>query len=172
MKSVAPGGPAAIAGVLEGDLVVQYGRTPISDVATLIRLAAANSPGDSVPIRVRRGTTEQTLRVVVDRATSPAMAATVLIYYAADDDQKAAEDLATDLRESMNEHQYLVRTLKTSRAIGSEGEVLYSSPGLSRLAGTLARSAGSWLSRTYGRRVAFTPTVEPRVAARDRKSVV
>ena len=166
VRSVKPGGPAAIAGVLEGDLVVQYGRTPISDVATLIRLAAASGPGDSVPIRVRRGTTEQTLRVVVgDRATEPVIAASVVVYYAADDEQKTAEDLAAELRLAINDPRYGVRALRTSRGIGGEGEVRYSASGLSPLAGTMARSAGSWLSRTYGRRVVFTPTVEPRVSS-------
>ena len=166
MQSVASGGPAGTAGLLAGDLVVEYGGTPVSDVASLIRLAGANTPGDSVLIRVRRGSTGRTLEVVVgDRATAPGTSGTVLVYYAADDDQKTAEDLAGELRESINDPRYAVRTLKTSRGIGGEGEVRYSSSGLSTLAATLARSAGSWLSRTYGRRVAFTPTVEPRVSA-------
>ena len=103
---------------------------------------------------------------VGDRATAPVASGTVLVYYAADDDQKTAEDLAAELRNSIHDSRYAVRTFKTSRGIGGEGEVRYSSSGLSTLAGTLARSAGSWLSRTYGRRVAFRPTVEPRVTAR------
>lgn len=90
---------------------------------------------------------------------------TVLVYYAADDDQKTADDLAAALRASINDPRYAVRSFKTARGIGSEGEIRYSSSRLSTLAGTLATSAGSWLSRTYGRRVAFTPTVEPRVTA-------
>ena len=89
----------------------------------------------------------------------------MLVYYAADDDRQTAEDLAVALRESINDPRYAVRTLKTPRGIGSEGEVHYSSSGLERLATTLARSAGSWLSRTYGRRIVFRPAVEPRVSS-------
>jgi hypothetical protein len=89
----------------------------------------------------------------------------VLIYYETNDDQKTAEDLASELQESINDRRYNFRTLKTSRAAGWAGEVRYSSPAFSTLAATLARSAGSWLSRTYGRPVGFTPTADPRVTA-------
>jgi hypothetical protein len=90
---------------------------------------------------------------------------TVLVYYAADDDYKTAADLAFALRKSINDPRYAVRAFKSSRGIGGEGEVRYSSSGLSTLTEALAKNAGSWLSRTYGRRVAFTPTVDPRVTA-------
>jgi hypothetical protein len=93
------------------------------------------------------------------------MLGNVLIHFAADADLKTAEDLAAALRTSINDTRYVVRALKTSRNYGSEGQILYSSSGHSTLAGTLARSAGSWLSRTYGRRVTFTPTMDPRVTA-------
>lgn len=166
VRSVKPGGPVAIAGLLPGDRVFEYGGTAVKDVADLVRLAGANAPRDSVVIRVRRESTARTLEMIVsDRATEPVSAASVVVYYAADDDQKTAEDLAAELRVSMNDPRYTVRTLKTSRFITREGEVRYSSPDLSTLAGGLARSAGSWLSRTYGRRVAVTPLVDPRVIA-------
>jgi len=166
VRSLAPGGPAANAGLLAGDLIVEYDGTPVSDVASLIRLAAASGTGDSVLIRVRRGSTGRSIEVVVgDRATAPGTLGTVLVYYAADDDYKTAADLAFALRKSINDPRYVVRTLKTARGIGGEGEVRYSSSGLSTLTEALAKNAGSWLSRTYGRRVAFTPTVDPRVTA-------
>ena len=167
MQAIEPGGPAATAGLLAGDLVVEYGGTLVKDATNLVRLVAANAPGDSVPIRVRRGGTGRTLEVVVgDRAAAaPVTRGSVLVYYAADDDRQTAEDLAAALRESINDPRYAVRTLKTPRGIGSEGEVHYSSSGLERLATTLARSAGSWLSRTYGRRIVFRPAVEPRVSS-------
>jgi hypothetical protein len=163
VRSVAPGRPAAIAGVLAGDLIVAYGGATVSDAASLNRLAVANTPGDSVSIRVRRGSTERLIDVV--RATLPRTSGTVLVYYAADDDQKTADALAAELGVSINDPRYVVRTLKTPRGIGSEGQVRYSSSGLSTLAGTLAKTAGSWVSRAYGRRVVFTPTVEPQVTA-------
>ncbi len=164
VRSVASEGPAANAGLLAGDLIVEYGGTPVSDVASLIRLAAASATGDSVLIRVRRGSTGRSIEVVVgDRATAPGTSGTVLVYYAADDDYKTAADLAFALRKSINDPRYAVRAFKTSRGIGGEGEVRYSSSGLSTLAEALAKNAGSWLSRKYGRRVAFTPTVESHV---------
>ncbi len=104
-----------------------------------------------------------------DRATAPGTSGTVMVYYAADDDYKTAADLAAALRKSINDPRYAVRTLKTARGFSGEGEVRYSSSALSPLAEALAKNAGSWLSGTYGRRVAFTPTVEPQVKA---KSVI
>jgi hypothetical protein len=86
-----------------------------------------------------------------------------VVSYVADDDQQTAEGLAAELRKSINDSRYTVRTVKTSRFISREPEVRYSSSELSTLAGGLARSAGSWLSRTYGRRVAVTPLMDPRV---------
>ena len=99
-------------------------------------------------------------------ARPPATSGTVQVHYSADDDQKIAEDLAGELRKAIDDPRYDVRALKTSRSSGLEGKVLYSSSGLSTLAGTLARRAGSWLTRAYGRRVTFSLTVEPRVAVR------
>jgi len=164
--SVKPGGPVATAGLLPGDRVLEYGGTRVKDAANLAGLAGANAPRDSVLIRVRRGGTPRTLEMIVgNRATEPVTAASVVVYYAADDDQKTAEDLAAELRESIIDRRYTIRTLKTSRFINSEGEVRYSSSDFSTLAGGLARTAGSWLSRTYGRRVAVTPIVDPRVTA-------
>jgi hypothetical protein len=167
VRAVASGGPAAAAGLLAGDLVVEYGRSSIGDVASLVRLAGSTVPTDSVSIRVRRGGKGKTLEVVVgDRATVPGSSGSVLVYYAANDDRNTAEDLATELRKSINDPRYAVRTLKTPRGVGSEPEVRYSSSGFSTLAEALARSAGPWLSRAYGRRVAFRSTVDPRVTSR------
>jgi hypothetical protein len=166
VHSVAAGGPAALAGVLVGDLVVEYSGTPVSDVAALIRLAGVNPPVDSVLIRVRRGNTGRTLEVGRAHASVPVTSGNVLIYYAADEDRKTAEELAAELRKiRAYDPRYVVRTLKTTRGIDNEGQVRYSSSGLSPLAGTLARRAGTWLSESYGRRVAFTPMVDPRVTA-------
>ncbi len=74
MQSIAPGGPAATAGLLVGDLIVEYGGTSVSDAAGFNRLVGASAPGDTVPIRVRRGGTGRTLEVVVgDRANAPGL---------------------------------------------------------------------------------------------------
>jgi hypothetical protein len=126
-----------------------------------IRTPASQAPQPAPPTAAPSAMPQATAPM---QPAAPVASGTVLVYYAADDDQPTAEDLAAGLRESMNDPRYIVRTLKTSRGVGGEGEVRYSSSGLSALAGTLARSAGSRLSRTYGHRVAFTPTVEPRVS--------
>ena len=81
-----------------------YGGAPVKDAASLVRLAGAHVPGDSVPIRVRRGGTGRTLEMIVgDRATAPVASGTVLVYYAVDKDRKVAEDLAAELRKAIND---------------------------------------------------------------------
>jgi len=148
------------AGVDRPRAIEQPTRTP---APTLPPPAPASvSPGRAVPADVGpSGPLPSTTPVNGGSGTL----GTVLVYYAADDDYKTAADLAFALRKSINDPRYVVRTLKTARGIGGEGEVRYSSSGLSTLTEALAKNAGSWLSRTYGRRVAFTPTVDPRVTA-------
>ena len=165
VQSLVTGGPAANAGLLAGDLIVDYGRSTVKDAADFNRLTSASAPGDTVAIRLRRDGVVRTLEVVVggDRANAPGVMGTVSIHYAAADDQKIAAELATALRETINDPRYAIRTLRTSRNAGSEGEVRYSASRWSALAGTLAQSAGASLSKTYGRRVVFAPLVDVRV---------
>jgi PDZ domain-containing protein/TIR domain-containing protein len=164
VQSLATGGPAANAGLLAGDLIVEYGGTAVKDAADFNRLTSASAPGDTVAIRLRRDGAVRTLQVVVgDRANAPGVMGTVSIHYASADDQEIAAELATALRETINDPRYAIRTLRISRNIGSEGEVRYSASRWSELAGTLARSAGASLSKTYGRRVVFAPLVDERV---------
>jgi len=58
---------------------------------------------------------------VRDRFTAPSAMRTVMINYAAADDQKTALDLAAVLRETINDPRLAVRTLRTSRNASSEG---------------------------------------------------
>ena len=144
VNAIAAGGPAATAGLLPGDLVVEYGGTRVGDASTLARLSSASVPGDTVLVRVIRGDAGRTLEVVVGER--PGTAA-VLIYYRTDADQETAEDLVTELRKSINDPRYSFRTLKTSRS--TDGDVLYNPFGHETLAWTVARSAGPWLSGRY-----------------------
>lgn len=120
---------------------------------------------DIVPPDPRRSPPPATRDVASDRANAPGDRTTVVIHYASADDRRIAGELATALRETVNNSRYVIRTLNTSRNAGSEGQVRYSASGLSALADALAQSAEAMLSKTYGRRVAFTPLVDPRVTA-------
>lgn len=164
VQSLAPGGPAAEAGLMTGDLVVEYAGNPVGDATAFTHLVGASAPGDTVLIRVRRGGAGRTLEVVVgDRANAPGTLGTVLVHYTAAGEQKTAEVLAAALRETINDPRYTVRIVRSSREIIEDGEVHYSATGLATLAGTLAQSAASTLTRLYGRRVAFERVVDSRV---------
>jgi hypothetical protein len=120
----------------------------------------------ALPTAGATGGAARTREVVAgDSANSRSTAGSVLIYYRTDADQQTAEDLVTELRRSINDPRYAFRTIKTTRSV--DGEVLYNpNPSGDRtLAVTLAQGAGPWLSRRYGRRVAFTPAADPRVVS-------
>jgi hypothetical protein len=69
---VLPDGPGEKAGVLPGDVVVEYGGNQIASSSTLARLAAESVPGQLVLMRVLRDNAGRTLEVVVgDIANAP-----------------------------------------------------------------------------------------------------
>jgi hypothetical protein len=167
VQSVSASGPAERGGLLPGDLIVEYGGTSVSDAAHLNSLSTASTPGDTVLVRVLRGNAGRTVEVVVgERPIAAGGSGTVYIHYAADADQRSAENLAAYLREVINDPGYLVRTIRTTRRLGNEGEVLYNSAMYSTLADTLVRNSSSWWSRQGSRRVAFASKVEPRVGSK------
>lgn len=55
LTGVAPGGPAAKAGVMGGDVIVQIGMTKIRGIEDLEVALRQNKPGDKVKISVKRG---------------------------------------------------------------------------------------------------------------------
>jgi S1-C subfamily serine protease len=69
--AITPGAPAAKAGVLVGDIILELDGQAIASTDDLLRLLAGDRVGRSVPLRLLRGGAEQELPVTVgDRAAS------------------------------------------------------------------------------------------------------
>jgi S1-C subfamily serine protease len=63
---VAPNGPAAAAGIQQGDVIVQIGDTKIKDQGDLeYALATQYQPGQTVPVTIVRNGQQQTLNVTL-----------------------------------------------------------------------------------------------------------
>ena len=65
-ESIREGSPAARAGVRSGDVLVQWGKTPVENVEDWTALLGHHKPGDEVAIKVRRGTAEVELQVKLE----------------------------------------------------------------------------------------------------------
>jgi serine protease Do len=65
VNSVEPKGPAANAGVEQGDVIVRFAGKPVTASADLPRIVAANRPGMRVPMEVFRNGEPQELMVMV-----------------------------------------------------------------------------------------------------------
>ena len=66
------GGPAATAGLRQGDVVTQIGSAKVSDSGDLVAAVATHKPGDKVDVTVRRGGSTQKFDVTL--GTQPASA--------------------------------------------------------------------------------------------------
>jgi serine protease Do len=69
VSTLAPGGPAARAGVRPGDVVVEYNGDTVSDPDALSRMVSNTAPGTTVPMVVVREQERRTLEVQVDQLT-------------------------------------------------------------------------------------------------------
>jgi S1-C subfamily serine protease len=68
VHGVVGGGPAAEAGLLPGDVILEYAKAKVTNPADLFHLVSASVPGTSVPIRIlRKGRYEQMV-VQIERA--------------------------------------------------------------------------------------------------------
>jgi serine protease Do len=65
VSTVAPGSPAARAGVEPGDVIVQFNGKPVKDRDALVAMVVATPPDTVVPLRVVRDREEKTLNVKV-----------------------------------------------------------------------------------------------------------
>jgi putative serine protease PepD len=65
LGDVVSSGPAATAGLRQGDLVVSYNRRPLSEPNDLIALVRKTAPGDVVPVTYKRGSTSHDVDVTL-----------------------------------------------------------------------------------------------------------
>ena len=65
VSEVVPDGPAAKAGIKQGDIIVEYDGTPVKDSTDLPRLVARTGVGKEVSVKVRRGDEQENLNVTV-----------------------------------------------------------------------------------------------------------
>ncbi len=65
VNAVAPNGPAAKAGVRQGDVILAFNGTPVSDGNTLRNYVASTTPGSTVTLTILRDGREQQLQVAL-----------------------------------------------------------------------------------------------------------
>lgn len=63
--AVATGSPAAIAGIKEGDIILEFDGKKISDDNTLAQIIAVYNPGQAVNLKILRSKTEMTINVTL-----------------------------------------------------------------------------------------------------------
>jgi serine protease Do len=66
INRVSPNGPSDKAGMVPGDVVVQFGGKPVKDSDSLVGMVVGTKPGTSVPVVVFRNNQRRTLTVTVD----------------------------------------------------------------------------------------------------------
>jgi S1-C subfamily serine protease len=72
VAQVIPNGPAAAAGIQQGDIIIQIGDTPVDDRGDLeYALATQYGPGQTVPMKVIRNGTERTVNVTIGQPPTP-----------------------------------------------------------------------------------------------------
>jgi len=69
IRRIDPNGPAAKAGLKEGDVILEFNTQDIVGVLQLSRLVRETPVGRTVDVKVRRGTQEQTFQVTTERFT-------------------------------------------------------------------------------------------------------
>lgn len=65
VERVHAGSPAERAGMRVGDVVLAFGDAPVDSVSGMLALVARGTPGDRVPVRVRRGEDELVLELTL-----------------------------------------------------------------------------------------------------------
>ena len=68
---VAPGSPAAAAGLRRGDTIQRIDTTPVDSIADVLAIVATRSPGQPVSLQIRRGRHHSTLQVTLGSRTEP-----------------------------------------------------------------------------------------------------
>ncbi len=65
VASVSPGSPAEKAGILAGDVIIRFAKTPIVDLKGYSEALKSFGPGDEVSIAVLRGADEMEMRIIL-----------------------------------------------------------------------------------------------------------
>lgn len=71
VAEVAPGGPAADAGIEPGDLIVALGGSEVANFGDLVAALRQHDPGDAVSVTVVRDGQERTVEATLDELPSP-----------------------------------------------------------------------------------------------------
>jgi serine protease Do len=66
VKTVAPGGAAAKAGLEPGDVILAFNGKPVASRDELVQMVVATKPGTTVPVRIVRDRAEKTVNITVD----------------------------------------------------------------------------------------------------------
>jgi serine protease Do len=66
VQQVVAGGASAKAGILPGDVIIEYNGRPVPSSNELVKMVVATKPGTSVPVKVMREKQEKTLHLTVD----------------------------------------------------------------------------------------------------------
>src|ERR1700681_3069527 len=66
VQQVVSGGASAKAGIMPGDVIVEYNGRPVPSSNELVKMVVATKPGTSVPIKVMREKQEKMLHVTVE----------------------------------------------------------------------------------------------------------
>ena len=75
ISSVKPDGPAGKAGLVRGDVIVEYNGRPVADSDALVALVVATKPGTTVPVTVYRDNQRKSLNVTPEELDLEAEAA-------------------------------------------------------------------------------------------------
>jgi serine protease Do len=66
VSSIITGSAAEKGGLRPGDVIIEYNGKPVATTADLVKMVTGTKPGTSVPVRIVRDRSEQTVTVVVD----------------------------------------------------------------------------------------------------------
>jgi len=66
VKSVIPAGPAEKAGLLAGDVILEFNGKPVANTAELQKMVAMTKPGTSAPVKIVREKKERTLNITIE----------------------------------------------------------------------------------------------------------